>query len=95
MDRELHIRFLRDMVRAHRLEDRLAQEEMKANGGLRTPILAKKPSRLACHTLPNSVTTWSIHALVRSIPMRTIVAELFGKHDGWARHGELDASVRC
>ncbi len=92
MDRELHIRFLRDMLRARRLEERLAQEYTKTNIGgflhlypgeeaVAVGVLhAAEPGDYVVSTYREHV-----HALVRGVPMRAIVAELFGKYDGCSR----------
>ncbi len=93
MDRELHIRFLRDMLRARRLEERIAQEYTRGNIGgflhlypgeeaVAVGVLAAaEPGDYVVSTYREH-----IHALARGIPMRAIMAELFGKRDGCS-HG--------
>jgi len=89
MERELHIRFLRDMLRARRLEERIAQEYTRGNIGgflhlyhgeeaVAVGVLAAaEPGDYVVSTYREHV-----HALTRGIPMRSIMAELFGKRDG-------------
>jgi len=89
MDRELHIRFLRDMLRARRLEERMAQEYTRGRIGgflhlypgeeaVAVGVLAAaEPGDYVVSTYREH-----IHALARGVPMREIVAELFGKRDG-------------
>jgi pyruvate dehydrogenase E1 component alpha subunit len=92
MDRERHIRFLRDMLRARRLEERMAQEyaQGKIGGFLHLypgeeavavgSLAAVEPGDYVVGTYREH-----IHALLRGMPMRTIVAELFGKREGCSR----------
>lgn len=89
MSPDLHLRFLRDMLRARRLEERLAQEYAKGTiGGFlhlypgeeavaAGAIAAAEPGDYVVSTYREHV-----HALVRGVPMRAIVAELFGKRSG-------------
>jgi pyruvate dehydrogenase E1 component alpha subunit len=92
MDRELHIRFLRDMLRARRLEERIAQEYTRANiGGFLHLYPGEEAVAVgvlaAAEPADYVVSTYRehIHALARGIPMRAIVAELFGRRDGCSR----------
>lgn len=92
MEREQHIRFLRDMLRARRLEERIAQEYTQGNIGgflhlypgeeaVAVGVLAAaEPGDYIVSTYREHV-----HALARGIPMRSIMAELFGKRDGCSR----------
>ncbi len=92
MDRELHIRFLRDMLRARRMEERFAQEYTRGNIGgflhlypgeeaVAVGVLhAAEPGDYIVSTYREHV-----HALVRGMSMRAIAAELFGKRDGCSR----------
>lgn len=89
MERERHIGFLRDMLRARRLEERIAQEYTRGNIGgflhlypgeeaVAVGVLhAAEPGDYVVSTYREHV-----HALVRGLSMRRIVAELFGKRDG-------------
>ncbi|MGC8507535.1 MAG: thiamine pyrophosphate-dependent enzyme [Thiomonas sp.] len=89
MNQDLHLRFLRDMLRARRLEERLAQEYAKGNiGGFLHlypgeeavavgVVAAAEPGDYIVSTYREHV-----HALARGVPMRAIVAELFGKRGG-------------
>lgn len=92
MDREIHIRFLRDMLRARRMEERLAEEYTQGRVGgfmhlypgeeaVAVGVLhAAEPGDYIVSTYREHV-----HALVRGIPMRAIIAELFGKQEGCCR----------
>lgn len=92
MDRELHIRFLRDMLRARRLEERLAREYTRGQVGGFLHLYPGEEA-VAVGTMAAAepgdyvVSTYRehVHALARGIPMRAIVAELFGKRDGCSR----------
>lgn len=89
MERELPIQFLRDMLRARRLEERLAQEYTQGNIGgflhlypgeeaVAVGVLhAAEPSDYIVSTYREHV-----HALIAGVSMRAIVAELFGKRTG-------------
>ncbi|MDY0330879.1 MAG: thiamine pyrophosphate-dependent enzyme [Thiomonas sp.] len=89
MNRDLHLRFLRDMLRARRLEERLAQEYAKGHIGgflhlypgeeaVAVGVLAAaEPGDYVVSTYREHV-----HALARGVSMRAIVAELFGKRTG-------------
>lgn len=89
MTREQHVLFLRDMLRARRFEERLAQEYARGNIGgflhlypgeeaVATGVLhAAEPGDYIVSTYREH-----IHALIRGITMKAITAELFGKSGG-------------
>jgi pyruvate dehydrogenase E1 component alpha subunit len=92
MERELHIRFLRDMLRARRMEERIAQEYTHGNiGGFLHLYPGEEAVAIgvlaAAEPGDYIVSTYRehVHALARGMPMRSIMAELFGKRDGCSR----------
>ena len=81
MERELHIRFLRDMLRARRMEERIAQEYTRGNIGGFLHLYPGEES-VAIGVLAAAepgdyiVSTYRehVHALARGMPMRSITA---------------------
>ncbi len=92
MDRETMLTMLRDMLLARAFEERAAQEYTKGNiaGFLHLypgeeavavgVIRASEPGDYIVSTYREHV-----HALVRGIPPRAVMAELFGRRDGCSR----------
>jgi pyruvate dehydrogenase E1 component alpha subunit len=91
-DKAFALRVLADMVRVRRMEEKSAQlyGEQKIRGFLHLYIGEEATGIGAMHALrpeDNIVATYREHghALVRGIPMRSIMAEMYGKQEGCAR----------
>jgi pyruvate dehydrogenase E1 component alpha subunit len=91
--KELAVDLLRDMLRIRRLEERSAQlyGEGKIRGFLHLYIGEEAVAAGAMRALrpeDNIVATYREHghALLRGVPMRSIMAEMYGKHEGCS-HG--------
>jgi len=91
--KELSVDLLRDMLRIRRLEERSAQlyGEGKIRGFLHLYIGEEAVAAGAMRALrpeDNIVATYREHghALLRGVPMRSIMAEMYGKHEGCS-HG--------
>jgi len=91
-EREIALAMLRDMLRIRRLEERAAElyGEQKIRGFLHLYIGEEAVAVGALHALApedNIVATYREHghALVRGMPMRTIMAEMYGKREGCSR----------
>ena len=83
---------VRDMLRIRRMEERAAElyGEQKIRGFLHLYIGEEAVATGAIHALEagdNIVATYREHghALLRGIPMRTIMAEMYGKREGCSR----------
>jgi len=93
LPRERALRFLEDMLRIRRMEEKSAQlyGEQKIRGFLHLYIGEEAVAVGALHALrpeDNIVATYREHghALVRGMPMKIILAEMFGKREGCS-HG--------
>lgn len=93
MNKDLHRRFVRDMRLARAFEERAAQEytDGRIRGFLHLYPGEEAVAVGVLHAAELSdyiVSTYRkhVHALVRGIPARTIMAELFGKFGG-VSHG--------
>jgi pyruvate dehydrogenase E1 component alpha subunit len=93
LPRELALQFLEDMLRIRRMEEKSAQlyGEQKIRGFLHLYIGEEAVAVGALHALrpeDNIVATYREHghALVRGMPMKIILAEMFGKREGCS-HG--------
>ncbi len=91
--KELAVDLLRDMLRIRRMEERCAQlyGEGKIRGFLHLYIGEEAVAAGAMGALApgdNVVATYREHgqALLRGVPMRAIMAEMYGKHEGCS-HG--------
>jgi pyruvate dehydrogenase E1 component alpha subunit len=91
-ERELALRLLVDMLRIRRLEEKSAQlyGEGKIRGFLHLYIGEEAVATGALHALDpddNVVATYREHghALVRGMPMESIMAEMYGKREGCSR----------
>ncbi|HXZ91648.1 MAG TPA: pyruvate dehydrogenase (acetyl-transferring) E1 component subunit alpha [Burkholderiales bacterium] len=89
---EFAFKMVRDMLRIRRLEERAAElyGEQKIRGFLHLYIGEEAVAVGALHALApedNIVATYREHghALVRGMPMRTIMAEMYGKREGCSR----------
>ncbi|HXZ53423.1 MAG TPA: thiamine pyrophosphate-dependent enzyme, partial [Burkholderiales bacterium] len=91
-ERDFALAMTRDMLRIRRLEERAAElyGERKIRGFLHLYIGEEAVAVGALHALApedNIVATYREHghALVRGMPMRTIMAEMYGKREGCSR----------
>jgi len=91
-ERELSLKLLGDMLRIRRLEEKAAQlyGEGKIRGFLHLYIGEEAVATGALHALDgedNVVATYREHghALVRGVPMQSIMAEMYGKREGCSR----------
>jgi pyruvate dehydrogenase E1 component subunit alpha len=91
-EREFALGMVRDMLRIRRMEERAAElyGEQKIRGFLHLYIGEEAVAVGALHALApedNIVATYREHghALVRGMPMRTIMAEMYGKREGCSR----------
>ena len=91
-EREFALGMVRDMLRIRRMEERAAElyGEQKIRGFLHLYIGEEAVATGAIHALQaedNIVATYREHghALLRGMPMRTIMAEMFGKREGCSR----------
>jgi pyruvate dehydrogenase E1 component alpha subunit len=91
-EREFALRLLADMLRIRRLEERAAElyGEQKIRGFLHLYIGEEAVAVGALHALQpedNIVATYREHghALVRGMPMGSIMAEMYGKREGCSR----------
>ncbi len=91
-EREFALAMVRDMLRIRRMEERAAElyGEQKIRGFLHLYIGEEAVAVGALHALApedNLVATYREHghALVRGMPMRTIMAEMYGKREGCSR----------
>ena len=91
-DKALALKMLADMVRIRRMEERCAElyGKQKIRGFLHLYIGEEAVAVGALNALradDNVVATYREHghALVRGLPMRSIMAEMFGKQEGCAR----------
>ncbi len=91
-EREFALGMARDMLRIRRMEERAAElyGEQKIRGFLHLYIGEEAVAVGALHALApedNIVATYREHghALVRGMPMRTIMAEMYGKREGCSR----------
>jgi pyruvate dehydrogenase E1 component subunit alpha len=89
---ELALAMVRDMLRIRRMEERAAElyGEQKIRGFLHLYIGEEAVATGAIHALKaedNIVATYREHghALLRGMPMRTILAEMYGKREGCSR----------
>jgi len=89
---ELALAMVRDMLRIRRMEERAAElyGEQKIRGFLHLYIGEEAVATGALHALEaedNIVATYREHghALLRGMPMRTILAEMYGKREGCSR----------
>jgi pyruvate dehydrogenase E1 component alpha subunit len=89
---EFALGMVRDMLRIRRMEERAAElyGELKIRGFLHLYIGEEAVAVGALHALApedNIVATYREHghALVRGMPMRTIMAEMYGKREGCSR----------
>jgi pyruvate dehydrogenase E1 component alpha subunit len=89
---EFALGMARDMLRIRRMEERAAElyGELKIRGFLHLYIGEEAVAVGALHALApedNIVATYREHghALVRGMPMRTIMAEMYGKREGCSR----------
>jgi pyruvate dehydrogenase E1 component alpha subunit len=89
---DLALAMVRDMLRIRRMEERAAElyGEQKIRGFLHLYIGEEAVATGAIHALQaedNIVATYREHghALVRGMPMRTILAEMYGKREGCSR----------
>ena len=89
---ELALAMVRDMLRIRRMEERAAElyGEQKIRGFLHLYIGEEAVATGAIHALTpedNIVATYREHghALLRGMPMRTIMAEMYGKREGCSR----------
>jgi len=89
---ELALAMVRDMLRIRRMEERAAElyGEQKIRGFLHLYIGEEAVATGAIHALEaedNIVATYREHghALLRGMPMRTIMAEMYGKREGCSR----------
>ncbi|MGB5082981.1 MAG: pyruvate dehydrogenase (acetyl-transferring) E1 component subunit alpha [Burkholderiales bacterium] len=94
-ERDLALKFLRDMLRIRRFEEKSAQlyGQGKIRGFLHLYIGEEAVAVGALHALTpqdNVVATYREHghAIVRGVPMESIMAEMYGKSEGCSRgHG--------
>ncbi len=91
-EREFALGMVRDMLRIRRMEERAAElyGEQKIRGFLHLYIGEEAVATGAIHALQaedNVVATYREHghALLRGMPMRTIMAEMYGKREGCSR----------
>jgi len=91
-EREFALALVRDMLRIRRMEERAAElyGEQKIRGFLHLYIGEEAVATGAIHALEsgdNIVATYREHghALLRGMPMRTIMAEMYGKREGCSR----------
>ncbi len=91
-EREFALGMVRDMLRIRRMEERAAElyGEQKIRGFLHLYIGEEAVATGAIHALQaedNIVATYREHghALLRGMPMRTIMAEMYGKREGCSR----------
>jgi pyruvate dehydrogenase E1 component alpha subunit len=91
-EREFALGMVRDMLRIRRMEERAAElyGEQKIRGFLHLYIGEEAVATGAIHALQaedNIVATYREHghALLRGMPMQTIMAEMFGKREGCSR----------
>jgi pyruvate dehydrogenase E1 component alpha subunit len=91
-EREFALKLLEDMLRIRRMEERAAQlyGEGKIRGFLHLYIGEEAVATGALHALDsgdNIVATYREHghALVRGVPMESIMAEMYGKREGCSR----------
>jgi len=91
-ERDLALKFLRDMLRIRRFEEKSAElyGEEKIRGFLHLYIGEEAVAVGALHALEpgdNVVATYREHghALVRGVPIESIMAEMYGKHEGCSR----------
>ncbi|MFZ1907622.1 MAG: pyruvate dehydrogenase (acetyl-transferring) E1 component subunit alpha [Burkholderiales bacterium] len=91
-EREFALGMVRDMLRIRRMEERAAElyGEQKIRGFLHLYIGEEAVATGAMHALQaedNIVATYREHghALLRGMPMRTIMAEMYGKREGCSR----------
>jgi len=91
-EREFALALVRDMLRIRRMEERAAElyGEQKIRGFLHLYIGEEAVATGAIHALENGdniVATYREHghALLRGMPMRTIMAEMYGKREGCSR----------
>ena len=89
---DLALAMVRDMLRIRRMEERAAElyGEQKIRGFLHLYIGEEAVATGALHALEpgdNIVATYREHghALLRGMPMRTILAEMYGKREGCSR----------
>ena len=89
---EFALGMVRDMLRIRRMEERAAElyGEQKIRGFLHLYIGEEAVATGAIHALEaedNIVATYREHghALLRGMPMRTILAEMYGKREGCSR----------
>ena len=89
---ELALAMVRDMLRIRRMEERAAElyGEQKIRGFLHLYIGEEAVATGVIHALEaedNIVATYREHghALLRGMPMRTIMAEMYGKREGCSR----------
>jgi pyruvate dehydrogenase E1 component alpha subunit len=89
---EFALAMVRDMLRIRRMEERAAElyGEQKIRGFLHLYIGEEAVATGAIHALQpddNIVATYREHghALLRGMPMRTIMAEMYGKREGCSR----------
>jgi len=89
---ELALAMVRDMLRIRRMEERAAElyGEQKIRGFLHLYIGEEAVATGVIHALKaedNIVATYREHghALLRGMPMRTILAEMYGKREGCSR----------
>jgi pyruvate dehydrogenase E1 component subunit alpha len=91
-ERDFALALVRDMLRIRRMEERAAElyGEQKIRGFLHLYIGEEAVATGAIHALraeDNVVATYREHghALLRGMPMRTIMAEMYGKREGCSR----------